>query len=179
MNNDELLKSGRKISRLYFVVPGVVVIIIVIVGLVTWVVARQPSGTLPYPIAKAQAKSLGFDIYYPSQKLLPSGYILNKGSFETTNQVLIYSVSYGNGRKLVFSDQAKPSNTQIQAFYTRNLPLNTTLLTNVGLATIGAVNAQTVISLPTDTNAWLIATAPSNINERNLDLVIKSIEIAK
>ena len=174
-----MLKPGRKISRWYYVGPGFAVIVIVIIVLVIWLVTRQPSGTLPYPIPRSEAKQLGFDIYYPSQKLLPSGYSLNKSSFEATNQVLIYSVSYGNGHKIVFSDQAKPTSTQIEAFYTRNLPLNTTLQTNIGLATMGAISDENVVSIPTNTNAWLIVTAPSDINQGSLDQVIKSVEIAR
>ena len=179
MNRDELVKPGRKISKWYYIVSGIIILAVVVIGLVGWFITRQPAGTLPYPVSRTQIKQLGFDIYYPSQKLLTSGYTLNKSSFEATNQVLIYSVSYGNDQKIVFSDQNKPTNTQIQAFYARNLPLSTTLQTNIGLATIGAVNLQTIVSIPTNTNTWIIATAPGNINQRNLDQVIKSIEIAR
>jgi len=153
--------------------------IIILIGLAIWSVTKQPGGTLPYPIPKSEAKQLGFDIYYPSQKQLPAGYTLNMRSFETTNQVLIYSVSYGVNQKIIFSDQVKPSNSQIQAFYTRDLPLNTTLQTSVGLATIGAVNLETVVSIPTNTNSWLIITSPGSIKQNLLDSVLKSIEIAK
>jgi hypothetical protein len=178
MNQDGELRPRRKILKWYYLLTGLI-ILSAVVTIAVLIFTRQPSGTLPYPISKLTAEQLGFDIYYPNQKLLPGGYTLNKGSFETTNQVLLYSVSYGSGKKIIFSDQAKPSNTQIQAFYTRNLPLNTTLQVNIGLATIGAVNLQTVVSIPTNTNAWLIATAPGNIKQRNLDQVIKSIEIAR
>jgi flagellar basal body-associated protein FliL len=179
MNRDESLKPSRKISKWYYIIAGIIIIVMVAVGAILWFINRQPAGTLPYPIAKSVAKQLGFDIYYPSQKLLPTGYALNRASFEITNQVLIYSVSYGVTHKIIFSDQAKPTNAQIQAFYARNLPLNTTLLTGAGLATIGAINLQTVVSVPTNTNAWIIATAPGNINQNDLSRVMKSIELAK
>jgi len=152
---------------------------IILIGLVVWFINRQPTGTLPYPISKSEAKQLGFDIYYPSQKLLPAGYTLNKGSFEITDQVLIYSVSYGVNNKIIFSDQAKPTNTQIQAFYAKYLPLSTTLLTPTGLATIGAIKLETVVSIPTNTNSWIIATAPANINQSDLDKVMRSVKIAR
>jgi len=179
MNRDEQPKPSRKISLKYYILTGSIVVTIAVIGLIVAVITRQPSGTLPYPIAKSAAKQLGFDIYYPNQKLLPSGYVLNTRSFDTSNQVLIYSVSYGNNQKIVFSDQAKPTNTQVQAFYAKNLPLNTSLQTKIGVATIGAINTQTVISIPTSTNAWLIATASGNINQQALDQVLESIEISK
>ena len=179
MNRDESFRPSSKISRWYYIILGFIVVIIVIGGTVLWFIGRQPAGTLPYPIPRSEVLKLGFDIYYPSQKLLTAGYTLDRDSFETTNQVLIYSVSYGDNHKLIFSDQAKPTNTQIQAFYARNLPLNTTLLTSAGLATIGAIRLQTVVSIPTNSNAWIIATAPGNINQSDLDKVMRSIELAK
>jgi len=177
MNRDEQLRTSRKILKWPYILLGVGVIIIV-AALSVWLMTKQPSGTLPYPIPKSEANGLGFDIYYPSQKLLPAGYTLDKGSFVITNQVLIYSISYGN-QKIIFSDQMKPSSTQIQAFYTKILPLNTTIQTNIGLATIGAVNLRTVVSIPTNTNAWLIASTAGKINQNVLDNVLKSIEIAR
>jgi len=59
------------------------------------------------------------------------------------------------------------------------MPLHTTLNTNVGVATIGALNNQSVVSLPTNTNAWLLITAPGNTNQDNLKTIIKSLELAK
>ncbi len=178
MNRDELLRPSRKISKWPYIVLGLGIVII-LVGLSIWFVTKQPPGTLPYPISKAEVKQLGFDIYYPSQKLLPRGYTLDKRSFVITNKVLIYSVSYGNNNKIIFSDQLKPTNTQIQSFYTKYLPLNTTLQTNAGLATIGAINLRSVVSVPTNSNAWIIAAAPGSINPQTLSKVAESIEIAK
>jgi hypothetical protein len=178
MNRDELLRPSRKISKWPYITLGLGIIII-LTGLTVWFVNKQPTGTLPYPISKSEAKRLGFDIYYPSQKLLPTGYTLDKGSFYITNQVIIYSVSYGTDHKIIFSDQAKPIYSQIQAFYTKDLPLNTTFQTSIGTATIGAINLETVVSVPTKTNAWLIATAPGDIDQNQLDQVIKALELAR
>jgi hypothetical protein len=44
---------------------------------------------------------------------------------------------------------------------------------------MGAISDENVVSIPTNTNAWLIVTAPSDINQGSLDQVIKSVEIAR
>lgn len=178
MNRDESLKRSRKISRWFYVSLGLVFVAI-ITGVVLWFITRQPAGTLPYPIPTSQAMQLGFDIYYPSQKLLPKGYTLTKGSFVTSNQVLLYSVMGPNNQRLAFSDQAKPTADQLLSFINNNIPLNTTLNAKIGMANISAIKSKTVVSLPTNTNAWLIITGPSTINQSILDDVLKSIEIAK
>ena len=175
--------NQRKISILKSrKIKFIVVIIITIFSLllVSYVYLYfKNNNTLPLPIAKDTASLLGYDIYYPNQNLLPNGYVLNKNSFNENSQAIVYSVNYGNNSKIVFTNQLKPSESQIQEFYAKHMPLHSTLQTNIGTATIGAINGQTVVSLPTNTNAWILMTAPSNINQDELKQVLKSIEIAK
>ena len=159
-----------------------VVVLVILLGAAIIYYFIQKNGdnnTLPYPISQQTAGLLGFDIYYPNQKLLPQGYTLNKNSFSDNDQAIIYTVSYGNNQKIVFSDQAKPSTDDLETFVAKNMPLSATYQTAVGKATIGAINAQSVVSLPTNTNAWLIITAPGNINQNQLNQLLNSIELAK
>ena len=127
----------------------------------------------------SEAKELGYDIYYPAQKLLPSGYYLNKNSFVINGKTLIYTVSYGDNNKIVFSDESKPSNAQIQEFYTKDMPIHSTFSTQYGTATLGAINTRALVSLPTNTNAWLLVTAPGNTNQSDFEQVINSIKLAR
>jgi len=176
---DELKETRpkHKMLTLYSIFSSLIIIIILI-GLGVYIIKQHDNIYLPYPISKQAAEQLGFNIYYPNSKLLPSGYILNKGSFSSTSQVLIYSVSYGN-QKIVFSDQPKPTYNQLLSFVNNNIPLNTTFSTSVGTATIGAIKNQTVVSLPTNSDSWLIITSPESINQNDLDQVLSSIELAK
>lgn len=173
-------KTKKKLS-LKWIIIGVIGIIVILGGAYTayYFIWGKNNNTLPYPISKSAEATLGFDIYYPDQKLLPSGYVLDKNSFSFSDQTIIYTVSYGNNQKLVFSDQTKPSDSEIQTFYAKRMPLNTSLSTSVGKATIGAINSQTVASLPTNTNAWLLITGPSDTNQQNLNQVLKSIRLSK
>lgn len=171
----------RRPRRLNLRWTALAVIILVLVSVATYyfIKSRASSNSLPYPISAQTAGLLGYAIYYPNQKLLPPGYTLNRNSFYDSDQAILYTVSYGNNQKIVFSDQAKPSIGAIESFYQKNIPLNLTYQTNIGTATIGAIKNQTLVSLPTDTNAWLLITAPNDINQNQLNQVLKSIEIAK
>ena len=171
-------ESKRFLQRIPRWLIIVVVTVIALGSASLYYYIKSNSNTLPYPINKQTAQTLGFNIYYPNQKLLPAGYTLNKNSFSYTNQTIIYTVSSGTS-SLVFSVQAKPSTAQIKDFYSKNMPLNTTQSTKIGAATIGAVNGQTLVSLPTNTNAWLLITAPSDVDQQTLNQVIQSIELAK
>lgn len=170
-------KQGFKISLIYFIFSSLFIAVVLILGLIY--LLNKKSNYLPYPISEQAVKQLGFNIYYPDRQLLPGGYSLNMNSFSSANQVLIFSVSYNNNQNIVFSEQMKPSDSRIQTFYSKYIPLNTSLSTSIGVATIGAITTQTIASLPTNTNTWIIITAPRNINQAKLGQVIKAIEISK
>ena len=171
----KIKKTRRKLPKKIIII--IALVIVLGAGAIYYFVFTK-SDTLPYPIDRQTALTLGYDIYYPNQQKLPTGYILNKNSFYDTDQTLIYTATNGK-TKLVFSDQAKPTDAQIQQFYAKNIPLHTTLTTSIGTATIGAIKNQTVVSLPTKSNAWLLITAPGSINQGDLTTIVKSIQLAK
>jgi hypothetical protein len=146
-------------------------------GLFYYFLFIKDKNTLPLPISRQTVKSLQFDIYYPNKKMLPSSYVLNTSSFSYSEQTLIYTVT-GGLSKIIFSNQLKPDNAQIQQFYATKMPLHTTLNTSIGTATIGSINGQTIVSIPTNTNTWVIMTAPQTVNQQDLSQIINSIEIA-
>jgi hypothetical protein len=133
------------------------------------------------PVPKNLNKSVNFPVYYPDAKQLPNGYTLNKNSFTSPEKgVIIYSVSYGNGKKLIFSVQEQPSDSKIQSFYGNYIPLRNRMQTNLGEAQIGAYgagkNLKTVVSLPTNKKTWLIITTPYDINQDQLKQVLNSLQ---
>jgi hypothetical protein len=137
-----------------------------------------PKSASPVPAAVSQAVS--FPVYYPDQAKLPTGYVLNSSSFKTpVKNGVTYSVSYGNNQKLVFSVQAKPSDSELESFKTNYIPLRIDYQTDIGQAEIGAYNnhgnTETLVSLPTNTNAWVIVTCPYDINQDNLKQVLSSL----
>jgi hypothetical protein len=132
------------------------------------------------PVPKAVAQAVNFPIYYPDPKKLPAGYSLNSSSFTVAvKNGVSYSVSYGNGKKLVFSVQTKPSDAELQTFNSSYIPLRIDYQTPVGQAEIGAYNdhgkVETLVSLPTNTNAWIVITCPYDINQADLKQILSSL----
>ena len=137
------------------------------------------------PVPKNISKQLDFPVYYPDQKKLPKGYLLNASSFKIPQQgVLLYSIDYGNNKRLVFSVQKQPSDDEIQAFYANYIPLRNKIHTVLGDAEIGARNTQdtnkpitqTVVSMPTNKGSWVILTAPYDINQNDLKQTLNSLK---
>lgn len=129
------------------------------------------------PVPKNVQKAANFNIYYPDPNQLPNGYTLNTSSFKyISGKGVLYNVTYGS-KKLVFTLQQKPSDSELSFFKRQYIPINRQVLTLVGTATEGAIGPQTVVSLPVDTdNVWIIVTGPADAYATpNLAQVLKAI----
>lgn len=129
------------------------------------------------PLPSKIRNSVGFGLYYPSTSVLPSGYTLNTRSFSSNKIAVVYTVNMPSG-KLVFSQQQKPSTMTLQTFVAKYLPLHLTMVTSLGTADMGVIGSQTVISLPTNGNTWILITGPLNTNQAQLSRVLQSLQIA-
>jgi hypothetical protein len=111
------------------------------------------------PISEVIKKQVKFDVYYPDPAKIPAGYSVDYSDISVTPQALIYTINGHALLKLFVSEQTKPPEVQLHYFYTNQMQLHTDIKTNVGTAAVGAIGAQTVVSLPTNTNTWLLISA--------------------
>lgn len=129
-------------------------------------------------VPKTVQDKVPFAIYYP--KSLPAGYRLDETSFRLAEAgVVLFTVSYGEGRDIVFSEQQQPSGSEMDKFVSSYIPLNTPLDLPLGRAKVGAYgtapNIRTAVSLPVQDGPWIIATAPSDVNRDDLIKVLESL----
>jgi len=130
------------------------------------------------PIPTIIRNSVTFPVYYPDQQKLPTGYTLNLNSFGSPQKgVVVYTVTYGLNKKLIFTLQPKPSDNDLHTFYQNQVPLHFTWHTKVGTAIVGVLRQQTFVSLPTtNDNAWILITGPTDVNQNQLKQVIQAIK---
>lgn len=152
-----------------------VVVIAVLAAGIAWFFLRPKS-----PVPSKIAKAVDFPVYYPDPKKLPAGYTLDTTSFKNpVSNGISYSVDYGNGQKLVFSLQDKPSSSELQDFNSNYIPLHNDYKTPVGQAELGAYNnhgtTESLISLPTNGKTWIIITAPYNTDQTKLKQVLSAL----
>jgi hypothetical protein len=150
------------------------------VGVGLWSHGRHTTVPKPInnsPVPEAVAQAVNFPVYYPDPDKLPAGYTLNTGSFASpVKNGASFSVSYDNGKKIVFSVQTKPSDTELQTFNSSYIPLKVDYQTPVGQAEIGAYHNQTLVSLPVVNGPWVVITAPLDINQGQLKTVLSSLK---
>jgi hypothetical protein len=84
--------------------------------------------------------------------------MLDVSSFNIpADNVVLYSLKYAQGNKLVFSIQHKPSNADISTFVNQRMPIRIEFSTKLGRASLGIIGQQAVVSLPTNDNLWILA----------------------
>ena len=164
-----LLKKLRYIQKYLVVITGAILLVAAALIFKSNIVSTYN------PVPASIRESANFNVYYPNPNQLPLGYVLDTTSFESNNQAVLYTVSFGNNQHLIFTVQKKPSTSEIQGFYRVHLPLTISFKTNVGTAQIGVINNESIVSLPTNTNAWILMTAPLNANQAAIKQVLQSM----
>jgi hypothetical protein len=124
------------------------------------------------PVPESIRNAAGYPISYPDPAKIPASFRLDATSFTSTEGATIYAI-YRGSEKLIFSEQAKPNDSVIQDFNTKQIPLHTTFKTAIGMATLGAINNQQVASIPTDTS-WIIVTGPGDLTQADLKDLLDS-----
>jgi hypothetical protein len=153
--------------------------VVVVLGLVGWAIQRLLSTQDPVPVSIRRGAH--FDIYIPRQNKLPSGFTFDKSSIglEDQGQAVVYAISTPSGSRLVVSNQQKPSAAALSLFYKNQMPLTIPVTTPVGVAALGSLNNETVVSLPTNTNTWILMTAPLNFSQRQIQKMLQTLERAQ
>jgi hypothetical protein len=179
--SDGAIKVVRRLkkvtSKLRKIITSLLAVALIAgIGLAGWMYTHRTIS----PVPKNVSKKVSFIVYYPDPKKLPAGYILDTASFSNPQkEAVLYSVKYDNNKKIVFSVQPKPSEDELQNFFSNYIPLRNQLDVSIGHAEIGAYNLKndlkTMVSLTTKTSTWLIITAPSDINPDMLNQVLASL----
>lgn len=164
-------------SRKRLIVAALVLAALVLSAAVLFWLEHHRPAAAPNPVPAVVRAGVPFPVYYPAAGKLPAGYTLDASSFSAGNQAVVYRVSYGAGKQITFSVQQKPSASDIQSFYKTHLPLHNDVATSVGTAAVGVLNNQVFVSLPThDDSAWLLATAPLDIDQAKLKQVLEALQ---
>jgi hypothetical protein len=119
---------------------------------------------------------VNFPIYYPNSQKLPAGYSLDKTSFTSpAKDVVLYTISYDQNKKMVFSLQTKPSDNDLKTFNNQRIPVHIEFQTKLGKAELGIIGSQAIVSLPTNDNVWIIVTGPQNLTQAQVAPIIESL----
>jgi hypothetical protein len=100
---------------------------------------------------------------------------LNPASFDATSQVVTFSFSYNNGKKLIFTEQPKPDGFDFDNFYDEQLTNKRAIDSSLGSAIIGLFEGSSFASIVTD-KTWVMTRAPSGMDASSLIHIISSLQ---
>jgi hypothetical protein len=146
-------KPRYKSKRRYFKFKLLLILILLTASASTAYILLRPQ----YLIPKTIQQQMELTLYYPSK--LPSGYIVDKNSFQVSNQVLTFSAS-NNEDKILFTIQERPPNFDYPTFYTKGLTQADQFSTPLGQAGVGNANSRLIGSLPVD-KTWVLLSSTS------------------
>ena len=161
-------------NSVFLLVPAILVCVGAGLALTRHTDKKQPLQEVVIPTSIS--KQVAFPIYYPDPAKLPAGYILDKDSFSTNGQVVVYGVTYSTDKKIAFTLQNKPSADKLATFYKNQLQLRTETQVPLGTVAFGTLTNQRFMSLPTKTETWLIATAPLDTDPKVLVQIIENLK---
>lgn len=174
------LSGSRFIKKSVYIFSAVIAVLAIATGVILYFHSTgTQTDALSKLIPQTIRQQVPFNLYIPDPSKLPLGYTLNIQSFSYGNDALLYKIGYGENQNLIVTVQQKPSDAAIKQFYKVHMPLTIPIQTNVGDAALGVLNNETVVSLPTNTNAWLLMTAPFNANQSQVKRVIQTMTLAK
>jgi hypothetical protein len=140
-----------------------VAVLVIIVGVLAW---RSNAANDLIPAAVRQTAD--FRLYQPGR--LPAGFSLDKGSFRTASQVVTFSISYNDNRKIIISEQPKPSGFDFDLFY-EQFTDKKSIAAPVGKAVMGRYEDADLASVIAD-KTWILVRAPAGIESVQLEQLL-------
>lgn len=152
------------------VLPAVVVGIVLLLagGAAAWVFWLRTPDNIPGNIRK----SVAFPLYQPTH--LPSGFALDKTSFNSSQQVVTFTINYNGGKKLIFIEQPKPTQLNFSDF-TQQLSNAQSITLPIGQAAIGTYQGVGLGTIAGD-QTWVLIRAPGGIDSYNFEAIIHSMK---
>lgn len=116
-----------------------------------------------------------FPLLYPNN--LPAGYKIDAYSFNTSQDVVLYSADKNGADKIAFSVQKRPPTFDFNAFYKQGMGNASTFDSPLGQAALGTTNGHPIGSLATDKSWILVSSISSNVQSSDIRLILNNLKI--
>lgn len=162
----EPIRKKLQLSRpLYITVAAVAILTI---GVIVILLTQSTPNYIPAAIRQ----QVGFPLYQPEH--LPKGYVVDTNSFNVTQQVATFTVTYQNSKQLVFSEQAKPAELDFVNFYSQQLADAQAFTTAIGQAAVGIYQGVGLATVSAG-NTWILVRAPEGIATDQFAQIVRNL----
>jgi hypothetical protein len=146
-------------------------ILLAVCSLIVYVYRQAHAGSTTVP--DSITRKVLFPIYVPER--LPPGFRVDAASYEVTRDVLLFVAADQVGNIIVFTEQSKPQDFDIQAFYQNSLNQPQSVTGSSHPSIIGkSDNGNWLLSVQADTT-WLIITTKAPNPQRTLEFIAQQL----
>ena len=154
--------------------------VLIVAALLTVVIAtlaivRLFPASAPNSFPASFSRTVSFPLFSP--EWLPTGLSIDRQSFDATAEVLTFTISDNKGKRLVFTEQPKPPQANLDTFYQQQLSGSTSFDTTAGKVTIGQFEGSTLAGIATD-QTWILMRAVASINQSEFEHIVRSMSRA-
>lgn len=161
----------RRIRR----IVGYILAGIIVIGICGFVLVRQNSQTA-YSFSKAMITAARFTLYEPVA--LPEGYVVDRQSITSTADVVTFTINTAQGKAAVVTEQPRPPQANLEAFYKDQLSDRKTYTTKVGQVTAGQFEGSQLAGIETK-DSWIIVRSVTQIDASTFQRITHSFEAAR
>jgi hypothetical protein len=157
-----------------FAVVGCITVLLLAASVLAYKIFTASGTTLPTAIAQ----QVTFSVYLPGK--LPGNYTIDRNSFSTGEETLIFQATDTAGGIISFAEQPKPKKFNFNKFYLEKIS-NTKTHSNVPHASVSGVlkdNQTKLLSIVTD-DTWITVSTTAPLQTDDFQLIAANIRKTK
>ncbi len=150
-------------------------VIVVVAASATVLLLRNPVASSSNHFLRQLTHSMSFPLYTPSW--LPNDWFMDRRSLSVTSEVVTFTVNDSKGQRLVFTEQPRPPQNNLDTFYDQQLSGSTAFKSASGQVTTGQFEGTLLAGISTE-QTWVLVRAISAIKQSDFDRIIEGIRPA-
>lgn len=159
MSEEPAPRTRKLPSKKRLIIPFLLITALLMSGAIYLIYIRQTAEPAPtFPVSIIEKAT--FPLYYPTG--LPEGFTVDESSIDMSDKALIFTISYGDGSKLIISEQPRPVSLDIEKFHIERFVEPQTYFINDNRIVVGKLLSTITASIPKDTT-WIIIKSTENI----------------
>lgn len=153
--------------------PTLIILAVVLlagVGAITALLFRGPPASDRYLVQLASRVS--FPLYGP--QWLPDGWYIDQQSIDATAEVVTFTINDTQGKQLVFTEQPKPPQSNLDTFYNQQVSNSTAIDTAAGKVVIGQFEGSPLAGVSAG-QTWILIRAVAAVDQQQFERFVSSL----
>jgi hypothetical protein len=145
---------------------------IVIAACAAVFILRKPADSSSRYSLGQMSQNVAFPLYAPTW--LPEGWFVHRQSLSVASEVVTFTVNDSKGQRLVFTEQPKPPQENLDTFYNQQLSGSTTTDSAAGRVTMGQFEGSSIAGISGE-RTWILIRTVSSVDQQDFDRLVHGL----